>query len=509
MRYLAVLISIFFVWSCKPDKMDEIIIVNNKSTEMHFIGNGVQWSAYHHADCDKAEWGHLMTDEKWQMNFERLDFMKPKIVRVMDQANWRYLKGFTSQGDPVLDFESPEMHALYKLLDYCEAGNIEVLLGEWGAPFKVHDLWRIPEYYDKSRLNYSVWTDMIVKHLDYLVNTKKYTCIRYYNLVNEPNGSWASTDGNWEQWSNGIKMLYKKIMDAGLGNQIGIAGPDVVPGKYNSKYNGADWLIKSVEELDTFIKCYDVHSYPKKEFIFSGDFHNYYKPLAERVKSTGKPLIFGELGSDRNNKDNSDRIKTDSCASEDSQMEVFDFGYGIQMADACIQAMNIGFGGVIVWDLDDAMHTLNDSGDKTQLKRWGMWNSLGTELCNNPDDENIRPWFFPWSLICRYFLPGSNIIPIESGNKMIHLVMAEKDNMYTIAVTNTGKEDYSFVLRADTCIKTDCVKKYMYTKNKYLTDRKGFPLPVESGITLDLKKGHIIKIEAQSFILLTSADLGK
>ena len=40
------------------------------------IGNGVQWSAYPHADTENAEWGKLMTDEKWQMVFDRLDYMK-------------------------------------------------------------------------------------------------------------------------------------------------------------------------------------------------------------------------------------------------------------------------------------------------------------------------------------------------------------------------------------------------------------------------------------------------
>jgi hypothetical protein len=40
------------------------------------------------------------------------------------------LKEFTASGEPILDFESPEMQALYQLLDYCEKNNLKVFLGE-------------------------------------------------------------------------------------------------------------------------------------------------------------------------------------------------------------------------------------------------------------------------------------------------------------------------------------------------------------------------------------------
>lgn len=506
MKKIVLLTFVVLTLSCEPATRYAIVIRQDSITGMPFIGHGVQWAAYHHGDCETAEWGHLMTDAKWQMNFDRLDFMKPGIIRVLDQANWRYLKGFNSKGDAILDFESPEMQALYKLLGYCESRDITVMLGEWGSPYKVHDLWNVPEHFNITGVNDPAWIDIIVKHLDYLINTKNFTCIKYYNLVNEPNGSWASTDGNWDEWSMGVRMLHNKIKEAGLDKQISIAGPDAVPGKHNSDFGGAEWLKKSIDEMDELFGCYDVHSYPQKEYIFSGDFARYYAPLASKVKATGKPIVFGELGSNRSSQLNQDRIKEDPNASEDSQMEVYDFSYGIQMADACIQAMNLGFGGIMVWNLDDAMHTLDDAGDRTQLKKWGMWNSLGKELCNKSEDENIRPWFFPWSLLCRYFLSGSTIIPIDSGNDMIHIVAGQKDSDYTIAISNIGEEDFSFVLKAEQGLKVKDVKKYIYDEENCLRDEKGFPLPSEQGMILNLKKGEFIKIKAQTILLLTTID---
>lgn len=137
-----------------------------------FIGGGVEWSAYPHADSDKAEWGLLMTDQKWQEVFKRLDFMQPKIVRVLDQANWRYLEGINDNGNPIVNFDNQEMQALYKLLDYCEKNKIKVILGEWGQPYKVHD----PELQLQnafSGASDSKWISIIVEHIDHLVNKKK------------------------------------------------------------------------------------------------------------------------------------------------------------------------------------------------------------------------------------------------------------------------------------------------------------------------------------------------
>ena len=134
-----------------------------------------------------------------------------------------------------------------------------------------------------------------------------------------------------------------------------------------------------------------------------------------------------------------------------------------------------------------------------------MWNSLGTELCNNPEDEKIRPWFFPWSLMCRYFLPGSAIIPVQvEGNDKLHVVAGELDENFTAAIVNTGDEAFEFSLKSDHWKKIKNVKKYIYEEGNYLTDDYGLPLPAETGIEMNLAKGEVIKIESNSVILLSN-----
>ena len=169
MKYSLILFFLFlFIHGYPKEPSKTIGIYPDKVITCCYIGNGVQWSAYPHADSPDSEWGDLMTPKKWKMIFDRLDYMQPKLVRVMDQANWRYLKGFDAQGEPILDFNSPEVKTLEKLLDYCQKNKITVLFGEWGCPSQIKN--SEPSGHFKGA-NDPKWTNIIVKYLDFLINT--------------------------------------------------------------------------------------------------------------------------------------------------------------------------------------------------------------------------------------------------------------------------------------------------------------------------------------------------
>jgi len=350
------------------------------------------------------------------------------------------------------------------------------------------------------------WIHIIVKYLDYLMNEKGYTCLKYYNLVNEPDGSWASTKSDYAEWSEGIKLLKAALDIAELSDNIVISGPDALPEYPNSGpyKNGNEWVKQSVKELDGCLGLYDVHSYSQYDFVRSGSFEDFYRKVAEPVKAVNKQIIFGEIGFTRRDEENQRRIVEDGFASEDSQMDVYDYSYGVDMADVAIQILNAGYSGIAAWDLDDAMHTKNDLGQKNKLKRWGMWNSLGTEICNNPDDENIRPWFYSWSLLCRYFPPGFTIIEADtSGIEGLRLTAGENNGDMTIAIVNNSKLDNDIGLAIPENF-TKKFKKYEYAEHGRLMDESGFPVPVQEGIKR--KALEKFQVPANSFILLTTID---
>ena len=321
MKFLILLLVIaYFQNGFSQENTKLINIYPDQYVSRNYTGNGVQWSAYPHADAPDAEWGQIMTEKKWKMVFHRLDYMKPQLVRVMDLANWRYLKGFDKDGEPILDFNSPEVKTLRKLLDYCQRNDITVLFGEWGCPSQIQSGDSKSSGHFKGA-NDPRWIQIIIKYLDFLINTKGYTCLKYYNLVNEPNGYWASTNGNWDEWSDGVKMLQNALVSSGLSKKISIASPDVVA-EYNnpvSKYSGIEWVAETARQLDDYIGIYDIHAYTRYEIVRSGNFFKLYSRIAQSAKNVNKPIIFGEIGFDKSVKENIERIKTDKYASEDSQ----------------------------------------------------------------------------------------------------------------------------------------------------------------------------------------------
>lgn len=514
-HFLVVIFYVGFFVACSvtPENLVEVHTSEIISPSDEYIGNGVEWSAYPHADSDRAEWGLLMTDEKWGKVFERLDYMRPQIVRVLDQANWRYLEGFDANGEPILNFENQEMQALYKLLDYCEANNITVILGEWGEPYEVHET-HLEMQYVFSGTNDPRWHSIITEHLDYLLNTKNYTVIKYYNLVNEPNGYWSSVDGDWDEWKEGINMLDESLKDHGLKDRISIIGPDATPfNNDSSKYTGYEWATESVKQLSDVFTAYDIHDYPMKDFVRSGDFGRHYSKLVSFADSLSrKPFIFGEIGFEKWIPENLARIEKDPNASEDSQLSVYDFDYGVDMADVVIQTLNSGFDATIAWGLDDAMHTNGDTGDRTQLKKWGMWNILGTELTGDPSEEDIRPWFYTWSLMSRYFPTEMNIVEVDRipfPNVRMTAAISDEDN-FSMAFVNNSDTAAVFPVDIQKLPDSAKLKKYVYTEFDRPVDSKGFPIPSEEMVSLESiswfnsTKRIDIEIPPRSFLLYTS-----
>nr|WP_320117405.1 cellulase family glycosylhydrolase [uncultured Marinifilum sp.] len=489
---------LFLSCACSPKTENVIKVYPDQNISTNFIGNGVQWSAYPHADSESAEWGKLMTDEKWEMNFNRLDYMQPKLFRVFDQANWRYLVGFDKKNQPILDFETEEVKAVEKILSYAQDNNITVLLGEVGTPYKVHDL--NEGHSDKfTGADDPKWINGIVEYLDFLINTRGYTCIKYFNFINEPNGDWSSVNGDFEKWKSGVELLVEGLKAKGLDKMISVAGPDAVT-RYdnpNSTYTGAGWVEETAKQMDDIVGIYEVHDYTEYDLVRSGGFKKYHGDIAKLMKHTNKQIIFGELGFSRNGKENQEATLKDSYACEDSQMDVYKFSYGIDMADAVIQSMNAGYSGAAAWALDDAMHTCGDLGNKNELKRWGMWNSLGKELCNNPEDEKMRPWFYSWSLICRYFPTGSNIVKTDStGINGLRLTAGVYHDDMTIAIVNNSAQDNVISLDIP---KSKNFKKFLYVDGERAVDANEFPIAVEENADT-----RVLKIPANSFILLTS-----
>jgi hypothetical protein len=461
----------------------------------NFLGFGVQWSPYPWFD---------ITDAAWQKIFDRLDYMRVPIIRLMTRS-YTYCDGFNTQGNPIYEWDNNRMKKMYRLLDYCQSHHVIVILGEWDGPSSQQDR---PDIKTDKLQQYHMdendprWDRIIAGLVEHLRNEKHYTCIRYFNLLNEPN-SYSSGRMEFGRWKNAITSLNAEFVRCGLSNDIKIVGPDVT-------YLPRDgyWVDLAVQQCPDTLAAYDFHFYVSPADLESGylekycwlkrDYINRYDP-----HGSAKPFFMGEAGV-------IGQGPVQPQGGSDSQPHIYDHIYGVWMADYNIQCARAGMAGTIAWDLDDAMHINKDKDThwpditRTLFKKWGFFNSLAEEI-GHPDDDNLRPWFFTWSLLSRSFPPGCHILKTTDCDVAgIRVLAAKIGSDISIALVNDSDRSEILQVIVPACKNIPSLLRYDYFPNDYLVDRKGYPLPKKILANADLESGLNVDLPARSVVIFTS-----
>ena len=179
-------------------------------------------------------------------------------------------------------------------------------------------------------------------------------------------------------------------------------------------------------------------------------------------------------------------------------MLVYDYFYALDMPLFLMEVMNNGFSGAAAWMLDDAMHSNGDSGKTEDIKIWGMWNILGSEVFNDPSQEEIRPWYYTWSMMCKYFPAGTDILEV-AGNlpEGIHCTAGKTaQGNYSAAFVNLSDNDSKIRL----ALPDDAGKGYyLYT----FRDSQNGP-ELEGPVPAAIRNGKVaVELPAQSFAIVT------
>lgn len=471
------------------DANRELIITTQTTKATPFVGIGPQWGGYD--NIEKWTGSATLSNADWEKLFQRVDFMRPGLVRLMGSPGWNYMI------DGQYDVQK-SAGILFKILDYCQAKNINVMWGEWGQR---------PVNGNQADVQ---WLEHSTDFLNYLINIKGYTCIKYYNMCNEPAGSWSSIAGDYDLWQRTYEHIFAKMEAKGLSSKVKVIAPDIAI--WNDMSLG-HWITNARNYFGEKINAYDIHTYPSDEQVKGGSYKRAIQGHRDLVPDHLE-MIMGELGYkyDENSslgQYNKQRIASDEHSSDDSNMMVYDAFYGVDVADATIQNLNTGYNGVILWDMDDAMY---DDGNN-KLKRWGFWNILGQERFGGVWDEEIRPWFYPMSLMCRYFPQGSTIYrTITPEKRGLSSTCAMKGNRYTIAIANSNTEEHTIRLKMDFDIVLENTKHYKYIAGdgsyfEGVKDENGFPIPHKLQ-DMDFNNGvyHEFVVPARSLILITNMD---
>ena len=455
------------------------VSVSDAVLQSSYLGNGVEWDPYDEA----PGWGVEVSDADWKKLTARMDFLRPGFIRCMIGGQNLYYDHGTYDRER-------NAEPLLKLLAYCQERGIEVLFGEFNPP-------------DKSLKADPAWVKMSVDYLDWLVQEKGFDCIRHFIIFNEPDGDWATPEGDYAFWKSMMERFHQEMaLHPGLLDKVSLAGPDVVVEYRNpaSAYDAPGWVAQTAADLDSLVGLYDIHAYPGQQQVRSGAFADL---LQEYRIPEGKRLVLGEAGykywreEDAALQAENDRRAAASPYTQgtDSQMLCGDFFYGLDLSVLAMDVMNGGVSGMAVWMLDDALHAGGDS--PRNLKVWGFWNILGEELFGDPSLEDPKPSFYGWALMSRFFPAGCDILRVEaSPAEGLRMAAAVLDGRHTLAVVNFSDTDRNLEVH----LPLSGAVRYEYVEGACPADADGMPVPVSTGIG---GKRHEVAVPAQSLVLLT------
>ena len=314
------------------------------------------------------------------------------------------------------------------------------------------------------------------------------TCIKQFNLGNEVNlvANDPRNGYSWEKWKKSILNLRSELDKRGL-NDIEIVGPD-------GGYWGTDvWFNKTLTELDSVVPVIDYHWYINKDWTFTNrveDETRMFRFFAQ-MQDSSKVNIWGDMG-----------IRDGHNEVLDQHTLIHQWWYGTFVADALIQTLRSGWSAAAAWGMDDAMHYKDDLDEQ---KRWGFWNSIA-EQKNKPEEANIRPWFYTWSLMSRNIPKGSKILYSNSyrTQNLNGVAALTPTGDLTFAITNTADFAQRVTVQIPTVVNDPIINKYVYFEDDYPVDTAGFPVVKEVLKEVDLQKGIVIDFPAKGFVLLTT-----
>ena len=456
--------------------VDGVLALSDRVVDEAYIGNGVQWDPYEVHDGE----GFSASDRRRLVT--RLEWMSPRFIRVMSGIRSHMTDG---RFDPARNMDD-----LHMILGYCNTHGVTVLLGDWGGGLAD---WQ-QQTVDEELIG------CCGELVRYLVEDCGYSCIRYYNMVNEPNGSWSSTNGDYALWLRAAKAMDAALRRHGMGDRVRLVAPDAAVWTTAETH----WVSGSRADLGEAVGLYDIHTYPSKAQINTGEYTEMIAAYRAAAPATAK-MILGELGikyidprDAELDAENKRRIAADPHASiEDSQMLVFDTMYGIDVADAVMQTAAAGYSGCVVWMLDDAMHTKEPG----RLKIWGFWDILGEERYG-AEKERIRPWYYAMSLLCRYFPQGCRIVGSEvEGVDGVRSMVGRTDKGATVAVVNTHADRAVELTLRGLPAPLSGLSLYVYGEGVLKLDGERL-LPTEQGVTLE--EGARIRLEPETMLVYTS-----
>lgn len=392
------------------------------------------------------------------------------------------------------DWENEEMQALYLILDWAEANDVDVFLQQmwsnqaWNSYRHVQPLISAPVSLDD-------FTRGIVQLMKQLTEERAYTCIKWLCLSNEPPGpGW----GCW--WSMGDEVpessaayeaqmaalnyepqgtpapftpVLKTVREALDTAEIAIplSGPD---------WTGVQMLNPEWVDFDSYIGAYDLHSY----MGLDGQNKEIFKSWADWARERNKPLFISEIGNMKLGWKGSDPGPRSMEAA-------------LSNAHDIMQGLEIGASAFNRWSFTNR----GNLDGQWQLIR--TWDISKKKYRVHVSPEPVA--YYGYGIISRFLIKHSTVLTTEKqdGDPIMSQTLKSPDGRITTYLVNLGDQKQEVVLT----YKGSAGRFYRYQVTKEEISDPNFQMNPLGAYKMKDGRGKSILLPSKSITVFTHMEV--
>ena len=455
-----------------------------------FGGLGVEWGAYE--DTDK------LMEGGWEKVISHMDHLGAARIRLMISYDW-FCQSFDDKGDEdktndtwSYNFTNKYAANMIEILEYCQIHNIDVAFGAWNVIGSLgsDDVWNMMDDVTSDIR----WAKISADVLNFLVNQKGFTCIKWFVNSNEPNyagikGSSKNYNNTYAKWEQGVKNV-RAALDAVNLQSVGIVGGDTTGFEGSQEY-----LLNISKNIKDIVGDYGAHLYLSNISVDRGEMGDAIIDLYNQIKENDP-----EIGIKRQ-ADIWEGGLRDGKTLLDCQALIGTPNYAVRMVDYTVQSLIAGINGICYWDFDDAMHFMYTNNSMTP-KEWGMFSSLAEASSGK---QELRPWYHTSSLLCHLFKKGNKVFSSKTNDTSIDKTfraMATVNHEGTlggIVAVNAGTNAVTKTFQLNSKVQGEQVYVYIFNADSYRLGEDGYIVPnyvidgsINDKITLTVDKSTAI-----------------
>ena len=413
--------------------------------------------------ADAASW----SSQDWTLTTTRTNYIKPAFVRIVAYRDWFNPTGVVG----TYNWNSSKMLQLYQVLSYYQSLGVPVMTGLWHSELNGGD----KESFYTSANSDTSFQQLQEDYFWHLVKSTGYTNLKWYTPTNEPEGQGYT----FSDFSIAIHNTFLGFQKCGVPTNV-LTGAD----------SWGDWTSWAAQWNGADLSAYDYHYYLNNgtQEATSGQLQTNLQSIVASVYShdnTNKPVFSSESGFSND---------VDYWYKK-SPVPIYNPttpAYGLKAIDYGVQAAASGTAGSLAWCLDGA-----DIG-----KESGMW-----QIDGQNGGTTLRPWYYTWSLLCRFFPAGGTMFPITSSQSGLHGIGLKMDindvNVnWSIAMVNDTDNDLAVSLSVSGW-GGGSFSQYTYTLTNH-GDGNSLSLPNTNINIASMQNGFTVTVPANSAIVLTS-----